>query len=360
MKIKVVPFQQPMGLFLVGVMNASDILKISIIDRRKYDSLTLDPSEGFQRDPSPKRISEISYYAGTVDATFPTPILLSLEGNTFKFEENEIEILKDGCAEIIDGQHRMLGLERSLARDQFELPVVFILDATAEQKALIFATINGKQTKVPASLVYDLFGVTTRRSPQKTAHEIVRALNKDPNSPWHRRLKMLGKKLVSGSNESLSQGTFVKFLLPKISDKPVEDMDLAKRGAELPPRTKCIFNEYFRKNQDELILKILINVFSAARRTWPEDWDDPTRSILSKTTGFTGIMKALPSMFAEGKMRGDLTAEFFAQVFSLAKENMAKEGIPLSSGHFSSSATGEAEFANILEMAVLSLPKKGA
>lgn len=347
MKINVVPFQQPMGLFLVGVMNAADILRISIIDRRRYDALTLDAEGGFQRDPSPKRINEIAAYSGTVDATFPTPVLLALEGDGFSYENGVVEILKDGCAEIIDGQHRMLGLQKSEYQKSFDLPVVFILDATDEQKALIFATINGKQTKVPASLVYDLFGLTTRRSPQKTAHEIVRALNKDVSSPWHRRLKMLGKKLDPDSNESLSQGTFVKFLLPLISNNPVEDMDLAKRGSQLPARP-CIFNEYFRKGQDELILKILINVFDSARRTWPSEWDDPAASILSKTTGFTGIMKVLPLMFSEGRKRGDLSPNYFMEIFSSVKNDMQEVGATLSSKHFSSSATGESAFAKLI------------
>jgi hypothetical protein len=105
-----------------------------------------------------------------------------------------------------------------------------MIDATEEQKALIFATINGKQTKVPASLIYDLFAVTKTRSPYKTAHEIARALNSTPTSPWYRRLKMLGKKTAPGSAESLSQGTFVKFLLPRISSEPDLDMNLLKQN----------------------------------------------------------------------------------------------------------------------------------
>ena len=90
--------------------------------------------------------NEIARYSETADATFPTPILLALPEGSYEIEEGYININDDKhVASIIDGQHRMLGLEKSNRLDEYTLPVVFVLDAIDEQKALIFAIINGNK-----------------------------------------------------------------------------------------------------------------------------------------------------------------------------------------------------------------------
>jgi DGQHR domain-containing protein len=351
MKYPVIPFDQPAGSFLLTAMPVPEVIHISRADPRKFDNVSMETIGGIQREPSPKRIREIAEYANTVDATFPTPILLALDPDTYALDGNEITILREGAADIVDGQHRLLGLKESPKQQDFVIPVVFILDATEEQKAIIFATINGKQTKVPASLVYDLFGVTKTRSPQKTAHEIARAINSTSTSPWFRRLKMLGKKTY-GSMESLSQGTFVKTLLPHISADPVTDLDRLKRGEKPLIHSNCVFNEYFHQEQDSTILKILMNLFQAARETWPQEWEDPSSYILTKTVGFTGIMKALPEIVRKGRQTGDLSLEFFRNMFEKVKKHMDETVIQLTSVHFPSSSAGASKFQNMIIEAI--------
>lgn len=347
MKFKVFPFEQPAGQFLLGVMSGAEVIRISTADPRKFDSVTMETHGGIQREPSKRRVADIADYARTVDASFPTPILLALPSGTYRVEDNTIEIIGDGVADIVDGQHRVLGLKESGVAEQFVVPVVFVLDATEEQKALIFATINGKQTKVPASLVYDLFGVTEARSPQKTAHEIARALNLMSDSPWHRRLKMLGRK-TSGSNESLSQGTFVNFLIPLITRTPDDDRNRLKAGKEPIRHTDCVFNYYFLKSQDSMILKVLLNAFGAAQTTWPVEWDDPTASILTKTTGFSAIMRALPKMIEMGKTKSDLSKDHFDTIFESTKARLRESNLSLTSRDFPPSAAGEALLAKFI------------
>lgn len=346
--IDVIPFVQPIGDFLLGVMRVPDLIDISKADPRKFDHISMETVGGIQRDPSPTRIKAIAEYSKTVDAGFPTPILLALEKNDYTYENNKLIVLKYVCADIVDGQHRVLGLKEAKIKDEFMIPVVFLLDATEEQKALIFATINGKQTKVPASLIYELFEVTKARSPQKTAHEIARALNSDENSPWYQKLKMLGKK-TPGFEETLSQGTFVKWLLPLISKKADIVRNLLKNGDPVPPEPDCIFNDYWRNDRDSTILKILLNVFNAAKRTWPEQWQNPTQYTLTKTNGFTGIMKALPKMFEEGKKKKELTEDYFAGIFTKVKNKMEADKIEFTIKYFEPSAAGEARFRNLIE-----------
>jgi DGQHR domain-containing protein len=349
MRLIVIPFEQPIGRFFLTVMNAAAIVKISYVKTRKRDPILPQSNEGIQRVISDARIAEISKYAQTTDATFPTPILLAIaEKDCFFDNNNSVEIVEGKIAEIIDGQHRMRGLQQSGMAEEFNIPVVFIVEPSEEQKALMFATINGKQTKVPASLIYDLFGVTEKRSPQKTAHEIARALNGMEESPWKRKLKMLGSK-TPGSEESLSQGTFVKQLLPLISANPDEDMERIKKGLipeKLPYR---IFREYFLDDKDPKILKILLNVFNAVKQTWPDEWKNSNDYILTKSVGFTAIMLALPEMYKNGLVKQDLTQVYFAEIFEKVKLKLLEEKLELTNDFFEAGAGAGKLKATILD-----------
>lgn len=343
-------FEQPAGTFYLTAMPARDVVRVSRAKPRMFNPETLASEGGIQREPSERRIKAIAEYVGTSDAAFPTAVLLAIKSEDCVLEGDQITIDGEGVADIVDGQHRIEGLrfasDRELAK--FTLPIVLIIDATEEEKALLFATVNGTQTKVPASLVYDLYGVSESRSPAKTCHEIARSLNSMPESPWYRRLKMLGRKSGPGSAESLSQGTFVKFLLPLISENPAADADLIKNNKPPGNYSRCIFNEYFRKEKDSQILKVLLNVFGAAQKTWPEEWGNATDFVLTKTLGFSGIMRALPELVAQGRRRGDLSQQYFSEVFKRTKERMHAANRTLGSGQFSASASGEAEFRDFI------------
>jgi hypothetical protein len=123
----------------------------------------------------------------------------------------------------------------------------------------------------------------------------------------------------------------------------------------LPIRDECIFNEYFRKDQDSTILKVLFNVFRGARDTWPQEWEDPDSYVLTKTLGFSGIMRALPDMYLKGKRNRDLSEAYFGGIFETVKKEMNKRKISLSSDFFPASASGEAEFRDMIKAAVLNL-----
>jgi DGQHR domain-containing protein len=355
-KIPVISFTQPAGVFYLANMKATDVIKIANISWRKYIDDQV-PSDSVQREPSPKRIREITAYSETVDASFPTPILLALKEGTYQYDEdqNVLEIPNDQkIADVVDGQHRILGLTNSLAVEKFELAVIFIFDATDDQKALIFATVNGKQTKVPASLVFDLFGITEGRSPQKTAHEIAQSLNSSEFSPWYRRLKMLGKKVHS--NESITQGMFVNTLLPLISKNPQRDRNRIKTG--IPPERDdaLVFNKYFCDKEDSTILKILLNIFSSVKLTWPEDWDNPGESILARTVGFVGIMNSIPKMVEAGNQEKNLSIEFFNRIFEDVRQTMAAQNLSFKNvENFPSSGAGPNNLKKLIETSVVAV-----
>jgi DGQHR domain-containing protein len=348
MSYPIIEFEQPAGTFYLTAMPAEEIIRIARANPRIFNPETLISEGGVQREPSKKRVKGIAEYARTSDAAFPTAVLLAIDSSKCVLQDGQISVEGNEVADIVDGQHRILGLKEISPTQNFILPVIFILDATQEEKALLFATINGTQTKVPASLIYDLYGVSESRSPAKTCHEIARSMNSMSESPWHRRLKMLGRKSVAGSTESLSQGTFIKFLLPLISANPAKDADLLKNGKKPGVYPQCVFNEYFRDEQDSMILKVILNTFIGARTVWPTEWKDPDNFVLTKTLGFSGIMRALPDLVTQGRNGGALSEDYFVRVFAGVKERMEASHRTLGSGQFSASASGEAEFRDLI------------
>ncbi len=181
-------------------MKTIDLLKIYHVQRRSI----VNGNEGIQRELNHRRSNQISEYLTDPDATFPTSIILSIESNRVAFEKLETidnpEIFKMvfnnqeiELAEVIDGQHRISGLENNPMAIE-ELPIVVLFDLSQEDKAYIFSVINSNQRQVNKSLIYDLFDVYEGRSPLKTCHQIAKALNTDAKSPLYMRLKMLGRK----------------------------------------------------------------------------------------------------------------------------------------------------------------------
>lgn len=325
--------QQPIGVFYLCAIPANVLLKVVKRSPRSKGG------EGVQRDTQQERVNKISRYCSDPDAIFPTPIVVSVEkGAMVKLDEEHhtVVLFEDNgiIGDVIDGQHRLWGIEGSKYADQFILPVVLMFDLTLEEKAYIFSTINSNQRRVDPSLIFDLFEVTKTRSPQKTVHEIARIMNSSESSPFYNRLKMLGKKVENQDKAILSQGTFAKTLLQLISKDVDEDARALKRGDILLPDVRCPFRTYFIDERDDVIVKIIQNCFTALKNVFFKEWNDPKNNILWKTTGFRAVAYALPSIVRKGTRDKELTLAFFEICFSAFREYLAKNEITLTSKDF--------------------------
>ena len=205
-------------------------------------------------------------------------------------------------------------------------------------------------------MIYDLFNVSQSRSPQKTSHEIARALNSQGDSPFLNRLKMLGKG--GGEFSSLSQGAFVKRLLPLITKRPDDYLRSIKKNEELIEED-LPFNKYFRESKDEVILKIITNMFVGVKKVFPQEWENPNEFILSKAIGYGAIMKAFPSIYALGIKIGALNKSFFLEVFRCFKFELNTRGLELTSASFSSSEQDINKLAQILTASLSSTSGNG-
>lgn len=317
-KIPVFSVRQPIGDFYVGVIRADELLRICRFDyRRMQFKNEYADYLGIQRKLNAGRIEEIKDYVGTIDACFPTSIVISVDAKCATLIESELEGFKfltvseytdaeapqlsvplDHVATIIDGQHRLKGIEDAKNTD-FELSVSIFIGADAATEASIFSIVNLAQTKVNKSLTYDLFDYARTRSPEKTCHEVVVALDRLKESPFQNKIKRLGVATEGRFGETLSQATVVKGLLPYISKNPLVDRDAGKRYGFWEPalaadNAKRIFYEFFRRNEDVKILQNVINYFSAVAEQWPNAWKGSGKgNIINRTNGFNGFIRFL-------------------------------------------------------------------
>jgi len=342
-EIPLFPVAQPIGTFYMGVIDAPTLKKISEVNRRANGT-------GPQRDSSLKRIKEIEKFTYDIDAVFPTPIVLAVKNDVPYHLEENMFFFKDTekLVEIIDGQHRTEGIFRSEKINDYQLPIILLFDLTEEEKAYIFSIINSKQTKVSMSLIYDLFNISENRSPQKTCHEIARLFNTDSTSPFYKRLKMLGKK--EGENSSLSQGSFIRYLLPLISRKPDNDLSNLKKNPNilLEEDSRCPLRYYFIKDQDEIIYKILFNYFKAVANVFEIEWVNHNKYILSKTTGYGALMRAFPKLYEKGAARKTLTYDFYFECFTNFKNNLIKNNKELTSKYFPSNEQEQKKLSDLI------------
>ena len=121
--------------------------------------------------------------------------------------------------EVIDGQHRLLAFEEGeLKNEDFDLPVILFEDLDLSWQAYLFWTINITPKRISPSLAYDLYPLLrTERwlepvpGPlayrETRAQELTEALWINPDSPWHRRISMLGRE-----KGKVTQAAFVRSL----------------------------------------------------------------------------------------------------------------------------------------------------
>lgn len=348
---------QPIGTFYVGVMDAQDLVSISWSDVQRIERRDVEVFLGIERPLSEERVGELEKYVRTVDATFPTAIILAVSSDDASFDDaTQTMSLRrsDRVAKVIDGQHRIAGL-RGYVNGAFQANVTMFVDIDLEDQAMMFATINLKQTQVSKSLAYNLYEYAKTRSPRKTAHDLAKFLNWRDGSPLHHRIKILGVATPGIRGETLSQAAFVDSLVPLISNDPDTDWDWIKRGRPLQrvdPNNpgRLIFRNMFIDDDDARTTRIIWNYFVGVQRRWPVAWETTEPGmILTRTTGFAALMNVLPDAYLKAARVGDIPSS--DQFFSLFSPSDLRDE-DFTSDNFKPGSTGRAALSRRLRDAL--------
>ena len=364
---------QPIGDFYVGRVDARTLIKMSYTEIRAFLDGTQDKIAGIQRERSEKRINEIKKYVNLEYATFPTSIILAVAdecaellpmvrddnpdaagslGGLYRLklspfgqpgDDDYIPIEK--VAFIIDGQHRVAGLEGLEEGRDFDVNVSVFLGASEADKAEIFARVNQAQTKVNQSLVVDLASYYEERGPVKFAHEVVLAMNRDDEGPFFDKVKRLGKADPGkGRVQTLAQATVVKPIVDYITSDPEAERNKRFKGifgSRRKPEEwkKHIFQPFFDEDNDSGMFLCLTNYFDAVKAKWPEAWDDAEPGIiLNRTTGYAALMRFLRPVYlhfcqSPGQILTRAMCDEAFSDMSISSDELSKEDfVPGSSG----------------------------
>lgn len=321
---------QPIGTFYIGVMKHEDLVKISYADIRRLEvgdeKREVEVYSGIQRELSKNRVKELGKYVNLVDATFPSSVILHIKEEDVEYDSDS-KLMKlpfrDNVAKVLDGQHRIAGLEDFEGKsDNFDVNVTIFIEMELEDQAIVFATINKTQTKVNKSLVADLFAFAKNRSPQKTAHNIVRALNQKEGSPFKDKIKILGTA-DDKEKETITQSTFSEKIIDLISKDPMDDRNTYKKGKtpdkfsgkELERRP---LRNIFIDEKDADIAKILWNFFDAVQDKWPNSWWKVEREkVLNKSTGFIALMRFFKDIYSNSGRVGEvIEKEYYLEILN--------------------------------------------
>ena len=305
--IPCIPANQPIGDMYVCVLDSAFLQKITYADVRRNESecRNVERYVGVQRVLDPKREKEIGKYVNFVDATFPNSIIVNVSSDDANYDKkNKVLFIKDeeSVASVLDGQHRIAGLKHLKGGSTFDCIVTVFIDLELEDQAIIFSTINTEQKKINKSLAADLAEFYNSRSPQRTCHNIARALRANEKSPFYNKISILGSA-KKGEGESLTQYQFVKELLKHISKNPLEDRDVLKRKdfwgnkqklicTAAEKETYCLRHLFVEDESDVKIAQVILNYFNAVKKRWPRSWNTvENNNILNKTTGYIALMR---------------------------------------------------------------------
>lgn len=366
--------KQPIGEIYIARMTSEQIQRITWFDVRRRIQAERDIERylGIQRPLDPKRVESLKQYVNYADATFPTAIIVAVEAEHADYREETSELVlsntpKDGdvpttairnLCRVIDGQHRIAGLEGFAGEDFDVLVSVFVGSDIADQ-AYIFATVNLEQNKVNRSLAYDLFDLARVRSPYKTCHNITVALDRAPDSPFFERIKRLGVSTEGRVGEMLTQATVVNALIPYISANPKEDRDILLRGRKLSRASgeeavRFCFRNLFIDDEDVKIGKIIEEYFKAVVIRWPEAWAFRGAGLmLNRTNGFRALMRIFGRIYNHLAGPGDfVTAERFLTLFNRVEVTDDYFSVE----RFRPGTSGEAALRHFLEDTIFDVP----
>lgn len=387
--------------FMVGVFTIEQLLSFTAYTSRLivgHDDENMPIyNNQIQRFVESARVEKIAdFLVNDPEAAFPTNIVLNvpihvidsqdeveLEGMKFskvtlsarvfegvKRERNQPDT-GDVYLTIIDGQHRIRGIEVAIERLESEMRanasvmrtlfsnesnsakktaeiatrltdlkkiqvvISFFIDKSLEYQAMIFSTINRTQKKVSASLVSSLFGLNTDDSPQKTALQITLALNAHPNSPFFKRINLYGGRYERNQSPPLSQAAMVKSIIDRICENTREaELDRYRERSQLktrPANSKKVlpFRKWYANNEDTKISDILFFYFSAVRDTFKKSdgtsyWEFHPESMkpqnaLHATVGYLAFLDLLSEIIEKRPSDSDLVSkEYYQRLLSKA------------------------------------------
>ena len=286
-----------------------------LLGRFDCDTYSSDNPSGYQRPLTSSRLRKISYYVREEEGMLPTSIVLCLrQPHRARFESADgasgTLMIDPGVPMwVVDGQHRLYGLQRALQKDKakwladYQLPVVIMDGIDAYEEMRTFHVINTRQKGVPTDIV-DRHLLSMReaeglalieREGEKNylrgrATLLADRFNNDESSPWRGLIRMPGDPLKP--EHMLKQHSLVTSLEPVLRDG------------------------FVKRVTDEEAAQLLLNYWKAARDIWSTAFETPKDYVLQKPLGAAVLHQILPDVFGICRASDDFSSKRMADTLS--------------------------------------------
>lgn len=258
-------------------MKVGDLLQIQYVAPRGVST----EQGAVQRILNKKRISQIKDFILAGNSFVNTFILNWTDTeNLPKIKKETLNIpLQGRRAQILDGQHRVAGLQEAVnvkpEISETEVLVSLCIGLKTQDAAKIFLNINSEQKPVPKSLIYDLFGeaVDDREQAINRVTDIISFLNNNEESPYFQFVKYPGSPRTSGMIDLAIMVNAMKSYFEK--DGAFDRLKLT---------------------EIETQQKIIINFYSVIKETYNKTnkiWDKKIENPFLKAAGFSGAFDFL-------------------------------------------------------------------
>lgn len=272
--LKVVPKEEyPNNTFFVFKIPALTLANIAYVPVR----LPII-RKGTQRPTDRRRLREIAQYISRKDAMFPNTIIVNFVSDVkvTKLEEFSdlfwLDIpMSENSAVILDGQHRLLGIEES--NIDINILITAFLGVSHDKEAAIFRDINFYQRKVNKSLMYDLFHVAKDAGyPLMRALDLTERLNED--GPLSGLIKLTG----------IGPGVVTQTIFVETLQSFLEDGSIFRE------------TEYNQEDSLERQTEVIKDYFESLRGHYRNAWEFPRDYILLKTQGIYALLMLLQNI----------------------------------------------------------------
>jgi DGQHR domain-containing protein len=250
----------------------------------------------FQRPMIRKKIRElVQYYSECQEAQN----LPAIPGAVIMITERRLDFVSSGknpgmgmlqipeepgILRCLDGQHRLLALSAKAEKEvEIDVPAVLFDTLDPRQTVELFVTINAKHTRLNPSHLISLAGRRLYADPhQALAHDIIRKLDEEEDSPLHREIKILGVGKGRVSQASLAD----------------EMVDLFAAIEKIGGKDR--FKEF-----EENGARFFVNYFKAILAVFPKAWVGRKYSIKTGSA-LRAFIRVIPDVMVRSKeLRSD-------------------------------------------------------
>jgi DGQHR domain-containing protein len=227
--------------------------KTSAINWEMLEKRIGESEAAFQRPMIRKKIRElVKYYLDCQEAqnlpAIPGAVIMITEKrlNFSPMGKNPnlglLQIPEEpGILRCLDGQHRLLALSAHMEKSvEIDVPAVLFDTLDPRQTVELFVTINAKHTRLNPSHLISLAGRRLYADPyQALAHDIIRQLNEEEDSPLHGDIKILGV-----GKGRVSQASLADEMVDLFSN--IEKIGGKDRFNEFEQNGRRFFRNYFK------------------------------------------------------------------------------------------------------------------